>query len=344
MSDPALGFMCHTGDLEWDELISWVQEGECLGYSTFCATEESGKDAFALLAVLARETSRIRLATTIVSFYTRTPTLLAMSARSIYDLSGGRFGPLGLGTGGIGFMHRGHGLEIERPLARANESVQIVRGLLTRPRFSYDGQWFKPRDFHLREGPVAQLIPIWLAGLGPKMVGTAARVADGVISNWLTEESLAEYRSIIDGSARTAGRDPAEVQLATLLMVCVDPNDEDAVFAARRGLAFYCASEHYLHIADICGLGGDARAVKEAWEAKDFDHAAQLVSDRLLDKFCLAGSASENAGWIRWLHDNGVFPVIYPLPRRDRMVEDHHAVIRMAADWAWHPDEVAATD
>ena len=344
MSDRAMGFMCHTGDLEWDELISWVQEGERLGYSTFCATEESGKDAFALLAVLARETFRINLATTIVSFYTRTPTLLAMSVRSVHDLSGGRFGPLGLGTGGIGFMHRGHGLKIEKPLARARESVEIVRGLLRQPTFSYDGQWFKPRDFHLREGPIEQRIPIWLAGLGPKMVGTAACVADGVISNWLTDESLAEYRAIIDEAARSVGREPAEVQMATLLMVCVDPDDEDAIFAARRGLAFYCASDHYLHIADICGLGDDARAVKEVWETKDFDRATRMVSDRLLQKFCLAGTARENAVRIDWLLDNGVFPVIYPLPRHRRMVEDHYTTIRMAADWAWRSEKVAATD
>jgi alkanesulfonate monooxygenase SsuD/methylene tetrahydromethanopterin reductase-like flavin-dependent oxidoreductase (luciferase family) len=344
MSDRAMGFMCHTGDLGWEELIAWVQEGEHLGYSTFCTTEESGKDAFALLAVLARETSRINLATTIVSFYTRTPTLLAMSARSIHDLSGGRFGPLGLGTGGIGFMHRGHGMEIEKPLARARESVEIIRGLLTQPRFSYDGQWFKPRDFHLREGPVDQRIPIWLAGLGPKMVGTAARVADGVISNWLTEESLGEYRAIIEESAASVGRDPAEVQVATLLMVCVDSADEDALFAARRGLAFYCASDHYLHIADICGLGADARAVKEVWEQKDFDRATRLVSDRMLEKFCLAGTAEENGRRIQWLFDNGVFPVIYPLPRHGRMVEDHHSVIRTAADWAWRLEQVAGKD
>ncbi len=340
----ALGFMCHTGDLDWDELIGFVQAGERLGYSTFCATEESGKDAFALLAVLARETSRINLATTIVSFYTRTPTLLAMSARSVHDLSGGRFGPLGMGTGGIGFMHRGHGLEIERPLARAKETVEIVRGLLTQEKFSYQGEWFKPRDFHLREGPVEQPIPIWLAGLGPKMVGTAARVADGVISNWLTDESLAEYRGIIEESARSVGRAPAEVQVATLLMICVDPSDEAAVFAARRGIAFYCASEHYLHIADVCGLGADARAVKAVWEEKDFERATNLVSDRLLEKFCLAGSPAENAARIRWLLDEGVYPVVYPLPRHDRMLEDHLKTIELAAGWAAPLATIAAAE
>src|SRR5713101_4770340 len=123
-----LGFTCHTGDLSWEELITWVQSAEKLGYSAFCTTEESGKDAFAVLAVMARETKTISLGTAIVNFYSRTPTLLAMSARSIHDLSKGRFGPFGLGAGGIGFMQRGHGIVIEKPLTRAKETVAIVRG------------------------------------------------------------------------------------------------------------------------------------------------------------------------------------------------------------------------
>ena len=74
-----------------------------------------------------------------------------------------------------------------------------------------------------------------------------------------TDESLAKYRCLIKQGAVSAGRDSSDVQIATLLMTCVDSTDEVAVFAARRGIAFYCASDHYLHIADICGLGADAR-------------------------------------------------------------------------------------
>jgi alkanesulfonate monooxygenase SsuD/methylene tetrahydromethanopterin reductase-like flavin-dependent oxidoreductase (luciferase family) len=329
-----IGFTCHTGDLSWEELIAWVQSAEALGYSAFCTTEESGKDAFAVLAVLARETKTISLGTAIVNFYSRTPTLLAMSARSIHDLSHGRFGPFGLGAGGIGFMQRGHGIVTEKPLARAKETVAIVRGLLTQKKFSYDGQWFKPRDSHLREGPIEEgAPPIWLAGLGPKMVGTAAEVADGVIANWLTDESLAEYRGLIKQGAELAGRKPSDVQIATLLMTCVDPNDDAAILAARRGIAFYCASEHYLHIADLCGLGVDARRVKAAWEERDFDRATGLVSDGLLEKFSLVGTEVENAKRIEWLFDNGVFPIVYPLPRREHMVEDHHSVLEQASRW-----------
>ena len=223
----------------------------------------------------------------------------------------------------------------EIALARAKEAVAIVRGLLTQKKFSYDGQWFKPHDFHLREGPIENgAPPIWLAGLGPKMVRTAAEVADGVIANWLTDESLAEYRGLIKLGAESAGRDPGDVQIATLLMTRVDPMDEAALFAARRGIAFYCASEHYLHIADICGLGADARKVKVAWEERDFDRATKLVSDELLRKFSLVGTATENAERIQWLFDNGVYPIVYPLPRREQMAEDHRSVLEQASRWA----------
>jgi hypothetical protein len=94
-------------------------------------------------------------------------------------------------------------------------------------------------------------------------------------------------------------------------MTCVDPTYEAAMFAARRGIAFYCASEHYLHIADICGLGADARKVKAAWEERDFDRATGLVSDRLLEKFCLVGLPADNARRVQWLFDNGVYPIVY---------------------------------
>jgi alkanesulfonate monooxygenase SsuD/methylene tetrahydromethanopterin reductase-like flavin-dependent oxidoreductase (luciferase family) len=117
-------------------------------------------------------------------------------------------------------------------------------------------------------------------------------------------------------------------------MTCVDPDDEAALFAARRGIAFYCASEHYLHIADICGLGADARRVKVVWEERDFDRATELVSDALLSRFCLVGTDRENAERIQWLFDSGVYPIVYPLPRRERMAEDHHLVLERVARWA----------
>src|SRR5450755_5162513 len=117
--------MLHTGDLSVDEIVRFAKVSEALGYEGFWLTEESGKEAFAMLGVLARETERIHLGTAIVNYYSRTPMLLAMGASTIYRMSGGRFKHFGLGSGVIGFMQQGHGIAMERPLTRAKEVVNI---------------------------------------------------------------------------------------------------------------------------------------------------------------------------------------------------------------------------
>jgi alkanesulfonate monooxygenase SsuD/methylene tetrahydromethanopterin reductase-like flavin-dependent oxidoreductase (luciferase family) len=330
---PPMGVTLHTGDLDVDEILRYAREAETLGYEGFWLTEESGKEAFALLALLARATTRIRLGTGILSFYSRTPTLLAMGASTIHRLSGGRFA-LGLGQGGVGFTERGHGVQPERPLARARETVEIVRGLLTSSRFSHDGQWFHVRQFHLREGPIQGRVPIYLSALNPKMVGVAARVADGFIANWVTPGSLDEYRTIIGEEAPKAGREPSQVQILTLLMTCVDPDDEAARHALRRGLAFYFASEHYHHAAELGGFGKEAKEIKAVWDRGDHERASRLVTDAMMEKFALYGPPEACRRKLGWMLGERVYPIIYPLPRRDRMADDHFAAIRLAAQAA----------
>jgi 5,10-methylenetetrahydromethanopterin reductase len=327
-----MGVTLHTGDLGFEEVTRYAQEAEALGYEGFWLTEESGKEAFALLALLARGTTTIRLATGILNFYSRTPMTLAMGASTIYRLSGGRFA-LGLGTGGPGFTLRGHGIPIERPLARARESLEIIRGFLTQERFSHEGQWFRVKEFRLREGPLEGKLPIYLAALGPQMVRTAARYYDGLIMNWPTEAAIAEYRRIVDREASAVGRDPAQIRIFTLLMTVADPSDPASVDAMRRGLAFYCASDHYLHIADISGLGHQARRVKEVWETRDYKAAAGLVSDELVEAFSLCGTPEQCRKRLRSMIEQGVYPIIYPVPRQDRIVEEHFATIRLAASY-----------
>lgn len=328
----AMGVTLHTGDLSFDDIARYAREAEALGYEGLWLTEENGKEAFALLALLARETSSIRLATGIVSFYSRSPMTLAMGAATMWRVTGGRFA-LGLGTGGIGFLLQGHGMALDRPVARAKEVAEIVRGFLTERRFSYDGIWHKVRSFHLREGPVEGNVPLYLAALGPQMVRAAARHYDGFIMNWPAEEAVTHYRELAAREARAVGRDPGDVRILTLLMTTGDPEDAASLEAMRRGLAFYCASPHYLRIADLSGLGPAARRVKEAWETRDYEKAANLVTDAMVEKFSLTGSREHCRARLRWLLDNGVYPIIYPLPRRDRVVEDHLGTARLAMSY-----------
>ncbi len=332
-----MGVMLHTGDMPYDDIIRYAQEAESLGYHGFWLTEESGKEAFSLLGVLARETKRINLCTGIVNFYSRSPTTLAMAARSIHELSHGRFGPFGVGTGGVGFMERGHGIVIDRPVGRARETIEIVRGLLSQKRFSYpNGKWFRPQDFHLREGPIDKKIPIWLAALGPQMAEMAGKVADGMISNWLVPESLAIYRSQIKKGTEQTNRKLSDVTVSALTQVTIDYKDPAAVSAQRRGLAFYCASKHYHPIADAAGFGDEARKVFDIWQTGDFKKAAANVSDEFMKKFTITGDEETARNYLKWMKAEGCYPIIYPLPRHSNIVEDHFIAMRnmaKAAQW-----------
>ncbi len=325
-----IGVTLHTADMSFDELLDYAREAERLGYEGVWLTEESGKEAFSLLALLARATTRITLGAGIVSFYSRTPTLLAMGAGTIQRLSGGRF-VLGIGSGGIGFVERGHGVAIERPLARARETVDIVRGLLTQKRFDYDGRWFKVHDFHLREKLPETAPPIVLAALGPKMVRLAAEIADGFIANWLTEESLAIYREQIRAGAEIAGRDPKNVKVMTLAMTATE--DDAGVEAMRHGLAFYYASPHYHPLAEAAGFGREAKGIQSVWQTGDRKRAASLVTDAMVEKLAIMGSREARIAKLDWMYREGVYPIIYPVPARDRRVEDHFDVINLIAGY-----------
>lgn len=327
-----LGATLHTGDMPMADIVRYAQRAEALGMEGMWLLEESGKEAFATLGVLAGATSRVRLGTSIVSYFTRTPTLLAMAARTVDELSGGRF-TLGIGPGGRGFIERGHGISGERALRRAEEAVQIIRGLLTTKRFSYDGEIFRIQEFRLREGPAAHRIPIILSALNPKMMALSARVADGFVASFPSLPAVAEWRGIVDREAAAVGRDPREIQMSALLLTCADPSDEAAVAALRRGLAFYCAAPTYHHIADISGLGAEVKRVWEAWQRREFDEAARLVTDGICENFGLIGTPSACRARLLALRDAGVYPIIYPLPRPGRVVEDHLATLDLVASY-----------
>jgi len=324
-----IGVMLHTGDMPVGEIVRYAQTAESLGYEGFWVTEESGKEGFIVLTAVSRDTHRINLGTSILNFYSRTPTLLALGASTLYRLSNGRFIHFGLGTGGIGFTERGHGVKIERPLARAKETITIIRGLLSSERFSYQGQWFTIQDFRLREGPIDGPLFLYLSALNPQMVGLAARVADGLITNLLTEEAYAEYAAIIRREAQRAGRDPQAIRFLTLAMTAGE--DDASIEAMRKGLAFYFASPHYYHIAEISGYGVQARQVRAAWESRDFPVASRLVTDAMVEKFAIMGTVTQRHRKLRWMLDRHIYPIIYPIPRTGHMIDDHFLIIELVA-------------
>src|SRR5215471_16315863 len=108
-----------------------VAAAEDAGFDAIFTAEAWGSDAFTPLAWWGRETSRVKLGTSIVQMSGRTPTSIAMHAFTLDHLSGGRV-ILGLGVSGPQVVEGWYGQPYAKPLARTREYVGIIRRVLAR--------------------------------------------------------------------------------------------------------------------------------------------------------------------------------------------------------------------
>lgn len=322
------GLTIHSGDHSLGDIIRYAKAAEKLGYDGFWLTEESGKEAFSVLATVAARTKKIRVGTGIVNIYSRSPTLLAMSASTLDEISNRR-AFLGLGTGGVGFITRGHGLEIKDPLNRMKEYVQIIRKLFSHERFSYEGTYFHIKDFLLREEPPRSNVPIYLAGLNPKMQQLAGEVADGTIVNMLTERGIKEISENLKIGAERSGRNPSKVGIYALSMTLCG-QDDAALKAMKKTVAFYCASTHYHHIMAGAGYLEDARKVKRLWDENKHEEAVAAVPDGMIRDLTLSGTPKEIRRKVRSYISSGVYPIIYPIIRHGKVRADTMYALRVA--------------
>jgi 5,10-methylenetetrahydromethanopterin reductase len=332
----AMAAFGHTGDMSVEEWVAYAERAKALGYRGLWVAEESGKEAFTVLAVIGLRVPDVELGVGITSVYARTPMMLAMEAQTLEQVVGSRF-VLGVGTGGLGFVERGHGLKMERPVARVRETVHLLRGYLSGQRLSYDGQFFSPKSFSLREKPVRTDLPIWISALNPQMLRLAGESADGVLLNWLTPKFAEEVvRPRLRAGAERSGRDPDAVQVATLTPTCCDPDDADARLALRRMIGFYCAAPpyHYLIGHEDPAFLDRAREIIHVWERDGPDRAVELVPDEMIGAFTLTGRPEQTRRRLEAFRELGIYPLIYPIPRRDRVFEDMVRAITLVASLA----------
>ncbi len=132
----------YAGPNAWLETVDFVTEAERLGVDSAWSAEAWGSDAVTPLAYLAARTERIKLGTGIIQTGTRTPALVAMTAATLQNLTGGRF-LLGLGTSGPQVIEGWHGVSFDKPLTRLREIVDVVRLALAGEKVVYEGEFYQ---------------------------------------------------------------------------------------------------------------------------------------------------------------------------------------------------------
>ena len=268
-------------------LADVAKRAEGLGYSTVWAAEAGTNDAFGLLAACASTTSRIGLATGVLPIFTRTPALMAQSAATLQDWSGGRF-LLGLGVSSQTIVTRWNGLPYDRLLDRTREYVSVVRRLLTWDKVSHESDLYPVDGYRLLLNVPSPPPPILLGALNPAMLRLAGEVSDGALLNWIGAPSVAAALAHV---AEGAGGEPR--RNAVFVRVCVTSDLDAARAWGRREVMGYVIVPAYRRAFGTQGWTAECEAAMKLWDSGDRKAAAASLPDEMVDSLGVAGPADD---------------------------------------------------
>ncbi|MHA7653562.1 LLM class flavin-dependent oxidoreductase [Mycobacterium sp. ML4] len=310
------------------ETVAFVVEAERLGLDMCWVAEAWGTDAPSALGYLAARTEKMLLGSGVMQVGTRSPVLVAQTAITLSNLSGGRF-LLGLGASGPQVIEGLHGVTFERPLARIRETVEIVRQVFDGGKVSHYGKEFQiPRPggeakpMRLSTHP-EHPIPVYLASLSPAMLRLTGQLADGWLGTSFVPEGAAQaYFAHLDEGLAASGRSRDDLDICQGAEVAFAA-DEDALHAMVAGrkteLAFSlggmgsASTNFYNRAYSRQGWSEVAAAVRDRWQAGDRPGAVALITDEMVLATTLIGTEAMVRARLAVWRDAGVNTVrLYP--------------------------------
>jgi 5,10-methylenetetrahydromethanopterin reductase len=255
-------------------------------------------DCYVLMALISQRTDRIMLGPMVTNPYSRHPAVLAGVMAALQDASQGRMF-LGIGVGaGLEQV----GITSPRPVAALREAITAISGLLRGEEVTVHGETVTVEAARM-VGPV-QPVPISIGTRSPQVMRLAGELADIALvgARNITPAIAEQYRTWLAEGAARVGRDPATIDVAPRLTLCISDDGD----LARRSMKRYAA--HYAAIIRSPDLlerdGGrwmdDVEAALGRSTGWYFDHDRvddpeldRLIDDDLVRRYAIAGTPDE---------------------------------------------------
>lgn len=288
----------------WAEVSQLALEAEVLGLDVCWVAEAWGSDAPSFLGWLAGRTYRMGLGSGILQIGTRSPVLIAQTAMTLAEMSGGRF-RLGLGASGPQVLEGLHGIGFAHPLGRTRETVRVIRAVLAGEKVDFAGEHVriplpggqgKPMRTSLT--PRSD-VPIYLATQAPKMLELTGETADGWLGTAFVPEGADALLAPLRAGAARAGRDLSALDLcqgAEVAFAADEVQLHEMVTERKPGLAFSLggmgtsSTNFYYDAYRRQGWGERADRVRDLWQVGDRPGAAAAVSDEMVLATTLLGT------------------------------------------------------
>ena len=270
-------------------------------------SESWGRESFATLGAMSQVTRRVRLGTSIISIYSRTPATVAMAATTLDMLSNKRT-IIGLGPSTAAIVENWHGLKFERPASRMREYVECLKLMASGEKVNYSGEFFKANNFKILHQPPRKHIPIFMAAVNKKMVSLASEIADGVL---LYLRPLDELKKTVAELKRSTKERSFEVA-SSFICALSNKEPEKARERAAKTLAFYVAvGKYYSKFLSENGFRNEVESITTEYGNGGADVAAKFVSDRMLDSLVICGGGEEcRKSLVRFMSAGITLPII----------------------------------
>jgi F420-dependent oxidoreductase-like protein len=292
----------------YETLLRVARAAEDLGFDAFFRSDHYLKmgdvsglpgptDAWATLAGLARETSRIRLGTLVSSATFRYPGPLAITVAQVDQMSGGRV-ELGLGAGWFEAEHTAYGIpfpSLGERFDRWGEQLEIITGLWDVPdggTFSLNGKYYTVTDSPALPKPVQRpRPPVIVGGAGPKRTPRlAARFADEYNVPFASvDDTAAAFGRVREACAAAERHETSMIYSSAQVVCCGRSQAELDRRAAAIGRTADDLAEHGIagtpdavvaKIAKFAEIGAE-HVYLQVLDLQDLDHLELLATEVL---------------------------------------------------------------
>jgi probable F420-dependent oxidoreductase len=274
------------------DLARMAEDG---GYESVWVAE-TAYSAYVQAALACQATSTVKVGTNIALAFPRSPTITAMTARDLAELSADRF-ILGLGSQVKRVNEHRFSTQFEHPAPKMAEYVEVIRevlGTFRGERIDHRGRFFTVTMNPFPGAAAVGDVPIYIAAVNEKMVEAAGRVADGVLGHPLTSPTYITevVRPSLERGASAGGRDPSTISLTNSVILQLNDDRERARFEAALQIAFYATTRTYKPVLDLHDFGDLTGPLREAYARGDLAEMAAIALP-MVDTYAIAGPEDE---------------------------------------------------
>ncbi|HEY9287049.1 MAG TPA: LLM class F420-dependent oxidoreductase [Candidatus Dormibacteraeota bacterium] len=189
-------------------------------------------EAYTTLAGLARETTKVKLATLVTGVIYRNPAVLAKQVTTLDIISRGR-AILGIGAAWNESESNGFGIDfppIGQRMDRLDEAVTIAKLMFTEERPSFEGKYYRIDRVINSPRPIQKGGPKILIGGGGEKRTLRILARHGDIGHWFggNVEDLKRKKAVFEQHCSEVGRDPSQVLLTVGMNIVLAENERQA--------------------------------------------------------------------------------------------------------------------